>query len=90
MRGAYESVRATHKFFYGIYGTVHGVLRLVHGVFGIFFLIPKKSKKTNATPHFDLQVKEKNENIRTVLVFVFFRYFRILSGSKKSFRNLRE
>ena len=26
-------------------------------------IIPKKSKKTNATPHFDLQVKEKNENI---------------------------
>ena len=89
MRGAYESVRATHRFFYGIYGTVHGVLRLVHGVFGIFFLIPKKSKKTNATPHFDLQVKEKNENLCVLFGFRIFCCFHMLSGSQKIavFRN---
>ena len=63
VRGVYESVRVTHEFFYGVYGTVRGIFSIEHGVFGIFFLIPKKSKKTNATPHFDLQVKEKNENI---------------------------
>ena len=63
LRGVYESVRVTHEFFCGVYGTVRGIFSIVHGVFGIFFLIPKKSKKTNATPHFDLQIKEKNENI---------------------------
>ena len=75
---------ACHALFYGIYGTVHGVLRLVHGVFGIFFLIPKKSKKTNATPHFDLQVKEKNENFSVLFGFRIFCCFRMLSGSKKN------
>ena len=83
LRGVYNLFCATHGFFCGIYGVVRGVFRTMHGVFGIFFLIPKKSKKTNATPHFDLQVKEKNENLCVLFGIRIFYCFRMLSGSKK-------
>ena len=31
VRGVYDSVGATYRFFYGVYGVVCGIFRIVHG-----------------------------------------------------------
>ena len=70
VRGVYDPVGATYRFFYGVYGVVCGVFRIVHGIFRIFLLIPKKSRKT------------KPAKILVFVNFAFFVYFRNLKKSE--------
>ena len=68
VRGVYDPVGATYRFFYGVYGVVCGVFRIVHGVFRIYLFNSEKVEK-DETP----------EN----LIFRKFCFFRVLSESKK-------
>ena len=70
VRGVYDSVGATYRFFYDVYGVVCGVFRIVHGMFRIFLFNSEKVEK-DETP--------ENLSFRK---FCFFVYFRNLKKSE--------